>query len=295
MAAVGDAVELTDGTAIPFDACVLATGARPRRLFDGPLTLRSLGDARELAKLQGSATVIGSGFIGCEAAASMAIRGADVTVAALESRPQVERLGAEASERIAGWLRGYGVTIIGEAELAALAGGPGRLTASFADGRELRADAVLLALGIVRNDELAAAAGVETDDGVLVDDSMVSSDPRLLAAGDVARAANAAAGRRLAVEHWGEAIKHGEVAGATLAGVEAHWGSAPGFWSTIGERTLKFAGWGQGWDELRFESHGDDFTAWYGHEGELAGVLTHQRDHDYALGREAIERRTGWS
>ncbi len=78
-------------------------------------------------------------------------------------------------------------------------------------------------------------------------------DPRLLAAGDVAFAENAAAGRRLRVEHWGEALNQGEIAGRTLAGVEARWDVAPGFWSTIGERTLKYAGWGDGWDEVRFE------------------------------------------
>jgi 3-phenylpropionate/trans-cinnamate dioxygenase ferredoxin reductase component len=87
MAAVGDVVELRDGTAIPFDVCVLATGARPRRLFDGPRTLRSLADARELAKLRGRATVIGSGFIGCEAAASLAIKGLDVTLMTDEDVP----------------------------------------------------------------------------------------------------------------------------------------------------------------------------------------------------------------
>jgi 3-phenylpropionate/trans-cinnamate dioxygenase ferredoxin reductase subunit len=292
----------SDGRNWEFDRCLLATGARPALPdvpgAEGPGVhrIRTIADSEALAELAGSRlVVIGSGFIGCEAAASLAIRGAEVVVASLESSPQVERLGAQVAERISGWLRGYGVTLFGEAELTAISGEPGRLTTSFSDGRELRTDAVLLALGVARNDELATAAGVETDDGVLVDEAMVSSDPRLLAAGDVALARNAAAGRRIPVEHWGEAINHGEVAGTTMAGAEASWAGAPGFWSAIGEQTLKFAGWGDGWDEVRFESDGDAFVAWYGREGELVGVLTHHRDHDYEVGREAIERRTAWS
>jgi 3-phenylpropionate/trans-cinnamate dioxygenase ferredoxin reductase subunit len=124
---------------------------------------------------------------------------------------------------------------------------------------------------------------------------MVSSNPRLLAAGDVALAENVAAGRRLRVEHWGEARNHGEVAGRTLAGEPASWGAAPGFWSQLGERTVKYAGWGDGWDELRVESHGDGFSAWYGSGGELVGVLAHEADEDYESGRERIEERAPWS
>ncbi len=79
---------------------------------------------------------------------------------------------------------------------------------------------------------------------------MATADPRVLAAGDVAFAFNTAAGRRLRVEHWGEALNMGEVAGKTMAGAEAAWDVAPGFWSTIGEHTIKYVGWGDGWDEL---------------------------------------------
>jgi 3-phenylpropionate/trans-cinnamate dioxygenase ferredoxin reductase subunit len=188
------------------------------------------------------------------------------------------------------------VSILGEAELAEIVARSGGAVAGFADGREQPADAVLLALGIARNSELGAAAGVAVDDGVLVDSAMVSSEPRLLAAGDVAFAANAAAGRRLRVEHWGEALNQGGVAGRTLAGQEASWDVAPGFWSTLGERTVKYAGWGDDWDEVRFEpGEGASFTAWYGRGGEIVGVLAHEHDEDYEEGKRLIEARAPWS
>jgi 3-phenylpropionate/trans-cinnamate dioxygenase ferredoxin reductase subunit len=283
-----------------FDRCLLVTGAHPVvpeiAAVDGPRVhcLRTVADAERLAAVAGrEVLVIGSGFIGCEAAVSLALRGAAVSIATLESSPQIERLGEEVSGCIAGWLAGYGVDLLPAAELAEISEGE-RLTARFADGREQPADAVLLALGIVRNDGLARAAGVEVDSGVLVDAAMVSSNPRLLAAGDVALAENTAAGRRIAVEHWGEALNQGEVAGRTLAGEEAGWDVAPGFWSTLGERTVKYAGWGDGWDEVRFEQRDAGFVAWYGRGGETVGVLAHERDADYEAGRRLVEERAPW-
>ena len=113
----------------------------------------------------------------------------------------------------------------------------------------------------------------------------------MFAAGDVALARNAAAGRRLPVEHWGEALNHGEVAGRTAAGEQAVWDAAPGFWSTIGDRTLKHVAWGDGFDEARWIDHpGGAFTVWYGAEGTTVGVLAHERDEDYERGRELVER-----
>ena len=98
------------------------------------------------------------------------------------------------------------------------------------------------------------------------------------------------AGRPLHVEHWGDALAQGEVAGRTAAGVEAAWDTVPGFWSTIGERTLKYAAWGDGYDDVRIVDHGDGaFTAWYARDGACVGVLTHDRDDDYERGRERIE------
>jgi 3-phenylpropionate/trans-cinnamate dioxygenase ferredoxin reductase component len=296
-------VRTEDGRRWPFERCLLATGARPL-VPDLPGTggpdvrlVRTISDSEQLAALAGcQALVVGSGFIGCEAAASLARRGTAVTMATREPSPQVERLGEQASERLGAWLGELGVTLLAEAELAEIVATSAGALARFEDGREQEADAVVLALGVVRNDELAAAAGVATDDGVPVDAAMVSSHPRLLAAGDVAFAHNAAADRRLRVEHWGEALNQGEIAGRTLAGAEAGWAVAPGFWSTIGEHTVKYAGWGDGWDEVRFEAgEGASFAAWYGRGGELVGVLAHQRDADYEEGRRLIGERAAWS
>jgi 3-phenylpropionate/trans-cinnamate dioxygenase ferredoxin reductase subunit len=292
-----------DGRAWPFERCLLATGARPLVPdlpgADGPdvRQVRTVADSEQLAALAGNRMLlVGSGFIGCEAAVSMALRGTEVTMATLEPAPQFERLGEPVAERLAGWLEECGIALLTGAKLQEIAAERGGAAARFEDGREREADAVVLALGVIRNDALAAAAGVEVDDGVPVDAAMVSSHPRLLAAGDVAWAHNPTAGRRLRVEHWGEALNQGEVAGRTLAGTEASWNVAPGFWSNLGERTLKYAGWGDGWDEIEFEpGEGESFVARYGRGGALVGVIAHDDDDAYEDGKRAIEERARWS
>jgi NADPH-dependent 2,4-dienoyl-CoA reductase/sulfur reductase-like enzyme len=125
---------------------------------------------------------------------------------------------------------------------------------------------------------------------------MRTAAPGLLAVGDACLAENATAGRPLRVEHWGDALGQGAVAGATAAGQETSWGDVPGFWSTIGSRTLKYAAWGDGFDAARLE-RGDSgaFTVWYGREGRIVGVLTHDVDEDYERGSKLIAEGAPWS
>jgi NADPH-dependent 2,4-dienoyl-CoA reductase/sulfur reductase-like enzyme len=118
----------------------------------------------------------------------------------------------------------------------------------------------------------------------------------LLAAGDVCLAENAAAGRPLRVEHWGDALGQGSVAGRTVAGASARWSEVPGFWSTIGSHTLKCAAWGDGYEETRLQRRpGGGFEAWYGRGGRIVGVLAYDADETYERGRELIAEGAPWS
>lgn len=295
-------VTLADGTVLPYGHCVLATGASPVvPPIDGAEEalaafgtrvhlLRSLAsavDLRDAAAGTEHAIVVGSGFVGCEAASSLARRGVAVTLLAPEAVPHESRLGPDAGRRIAAWLEEDGVRLLMGTTVERV-GADGRVATSAGP---LRADLVLLATGHVPDGGLAEAAGIPTQDGrVLVDAAMRSPVDGVLAAGDVALAENAAGGRRLPVEHWGEALAMGEVAGRTAAGRAASWAQAPGFWSSIGDRALKQVAWGDGWDDLRTVDHGDGaFTAWYGRNGIVVGVLTHGADDDYETGRELVE------
>jgi NADPH-dependent 2,4-dienoyl-CoA reductase/sulfur reductase-like enzyme len=287
---------LAGGETLHYDACVLATGGEsaaldiPGATEEWVLMLRSLATARVLrdqAAQVSSAIVIGSGFIGCEAAASLAMRGLHVTLVTDEKTPQRTRLGEAAGRRIEGWLEALGVELILGAAVEAIGDHSVQLPGDLTH----KADLILMAAGVKPCAGLAENAGLETKDGrIVVDAQMRTSATHVYAAGDVVLAHNAAAGRPLQVEHWGEALNMGEVAGRAIAGEDATWNVAPGFWSTIGDHTLKYVAWGDGFDDARLVEHDDGaFTVWYGNAGTTVGVLTHDRDEDYEHGRELVE------
>lgn len=137
----------------------------------------------------------------------------------------------------------------------------------------------------------AAAPGKLADGGeIAVDTAMRTGAAGVLACGDCSRAEHAIARRPLHVEHWGDALAQGEVAGWSAAGREASWDTVPGIWSTIGTKTIKHAAWGDGFATTHLVDHGDGaFTAWYADEaGTCVGVLTHDRDPDYETGQRLI-------
>jgi 3-phenylpropionate/trans-cinnamate dioxygenase ferredoxin reductase subunit len=300
------AVSLEDGEELEAEAIVLASGSEPVRpqlpgFEDGSImTMRTLPDSLALAERAregDTVSVIGSGFIGCEIAASLAMRGASVTLIGEETLPQRGRLGEEVAKRLAAWLIQDGVRLLGGVAVSAIDHGR---TVVLEDVRRIDGSCVVLGMGARPRGQLARDAGLPMHaDAVLVDGSMRacadagsgSGSGRVLAVGDVAHALNLSAGRHLRVEHWGDALAHGEIAGRTLAGVEAAWEEVPGFWSTIGRRTLKYAAWGDGYEECRVEDRADGgFSAWYERGGVCVGVLTHACDRDYERGRELIRR-----
>ncbi len=302
-----DAAEivLAGGRTLRYGRCVIATGSEPTRLpvpgVDDPAVrvIRSLDDLHQLnghLEPGDAAVVVGSGFIGCEIAASLRRRGHPVSLVSDEPAPNQRRLGQHAAWAIETWLRDCGVAVTLGATVSAIERRDGELQVVSDRGRH-SAPVVVLATGVAPRGELLTGQSFVTDEGrIAVDASMRTPISGLFAAGDVALAHNQAAGRPLAVEHWGDALGQGQVAGAVAAGRSAVWDDVPGFWSTIGEHTLKHAAWGDGYDEsrVRRSSLNDAFTVWYGRDNAIVGVLTHNADEDYERGRELIEQGAPW-
>jgi 3-phenylpropionate/trans-cinnamate dioxygenase ferredoxin reductase subunit len=289
-----------DGTSLYADAIVLATGAAPARpdlpgLQDPRIqTMRERSDSEHIAARAQPGTrtvVLGSGFVGCELAASLAIRGAAVTLLGQETAPQRQRLGADAAARIAGWLEDLGVTLKMGVQVKAV---HDARVVQLADAQRVEAENIVLGMGVNPRTRLAEQAGLTIAEEAILADAQMRADERVLVAGDVAFAHNRTAGRRLRVEHWGDALGQGEIAGRVLAGQDAHWRDVPGFWSTIGPHTVKYAAWGDGHDRCRLQEHTEGaFTIWYSDRDKLVGVLTHNRDEDYERGRELIAAGEG--
>jgi NADPH-dependent 2,4-dienoyl-CoA reductase/sulfur reductase-like enzyme len=275
-----------------YDTLILACGAAPRTPpFPGAeraLLLRSLSDAgllRDAAESASSAVVIGSGFIGCEAAASLALRGISATIVAPSQFPQEKRLGTEAAKRLRELVSEAGARHVGGVTVKEITEAGVRLD----NGVTIDCDLVLAATGVTPQSRIAAEAGLQTRESrIVVNSDMATAVPGVYAAGDVALAHHEIAGRHVATEHWQDAADQGKIAGACAAGHRMKWDGVPGFWTTVGDATLKYHAWGDGYECSRMLDHGDSFTVWYESGHSVVGVLTYNADDDYDLGERLI-------
>lgn len=259
---------------ISFERALLAPGGEPTRLdlpgarLDGVYYLRTVDDSVALAEAARSAdraVIVGAGFIGMEAAASLTQLGVEVTV--LEAAP---RIWAEfADETLAGFFEAYcrdrGVTFRTGATVTGFQG-DGRVAAVTTEGADpIPCDFVLVAVGIDPSVELARAAGLTVDDGIVVDERLRTSHPEIFVAGDVANYPDPIFHRRRRVEHWGHAEYCGQVAGANMAGGGMTYGLLTYVWSDIFDLHLEFAGDETQFDEVLVRGRMDDtrFTVLY--------------------------------
>jgi 3-phenylpropionate/trans-cinnamate dioxygenase ferredoxin reductase component len=226
-----------------YDSLLLATGARPRRLdAEGILYLRSMADCVGLRGRLGTATrliVIGGGFLGLEIAASARTRGAEVTV--LETQPRLLQRGVppEIAEVIAARHAAAGVVVQCAVSIESVGSDHIRL----ADGRMHNADVVVAAVGAVPNTELAAAAGLATANGIVVDATLRTTDPDIFAAGDCCAFPLPVYDNRIVrLESWRSAGEQAFLAARNLLGANEPVSAVPWFWSDQYELTLQVAG-----------------------------------------------------
>lgn len=247
------AVVLDDGTRLPYDHVVLATGARPRRLrvpgadLPGVRYLRRLEDADRLLAAFGErprVAVVGGGWIGLETAAAARAAGLDVTVLEAGPVPLSRVLGPQMAEVFARLHREHGVDLRTGVQVTALeADVHGRVGGvRLADGSFVPAGLVVVGVGVEPEVGLAEAAGLEVRDGVVVDEHLQTADPRVLAAGDVALARRPALGRHLRVEHWANAGRHGALAAHTILGTGATDDRLPYFFTDQYDLGMEYVG-----------------------------------------------------
>jgi 3-phenylpropionate/trans-cinnamate dioxygenase ferredoxin reductase subunit len=245
-------VELDGGERLPYHRLLLATGSAPRKLgvpgndLDGVLYLRRVGHSeaiREAIAAGGPMVVVGGGWIGLEVAAVARTAGVEVALLEAGPAPLAGPLGTEVGGLLAGLHRGHGVDLRTGVQVVELIGDGQVEGVRLGDGAVLPAAAVVVGVGIRPRTELASDAGLAVDDGVLVDATLRTEDPRIWAAGDVANAVNDWVGGRLRVEHFANANDQGPFAGRSMAGSEAHWARPPFFWSDQYDAGMEYRGW----------------------------------------------------
>ncbi|MFC3966323.1 NAD(P)/FAD-dependent oxidoreductase [Nocardia jiangsuensis] len=251
-------VTLPDDSTLSYDKLALATGSRPRAIdlpgADAPnvYTLRTLDDSDTLRELFAGGTrrlaVVGAGWIGLEVAAAARNAGVAVTVVENAEQPLLGVLGPEMGAVFAELHREHDVDLrlnTGVAEITTRDAGAISVATGLRldDGTELEADAVLIAVGAVPEIGLAEAAGLDTDKGVLVDEHLRTSDPDIVAVGDIAEQQHPVLGGRIRVEHWATALNQPEVAAKTMLGREASYDRIPYFFTDQYDLGMEYTGY----------------------------------------------------
>ena len=293
-------VALSDGSVIGYDQLLLATGVRPRVLpgvaGDGVCYLRTVQDATELRdriRAAGHVAVLGGGFIGCEVAAAAVQLGKRVTI--LEALPALlyRALGPDLGEVAAAIHRDKGVDVRTGQQVTgvrSLPGGGIRITTA-GDG-DLDADVLVVGVGTVPNQELAAEAGVPAGDGILVDEHFATAVPGIWAVGDVAAQHLPRYGRRVRVEHHDTAIRHGRAAARNMLGRREPFSDVHWFWSDQFEHTFSSAGLADAGGPLiiRGSVEQRSFSAFSLDGDRLRGVISLNRPRDVLEVRRLIAR-----
>jgi 3-phenylpropionate/trans-cinnamate dioxygenase ferredoxin reductase subunit len=243
-------VQLSDGSQIAYEKLLLATGARPRKLTipgaEQALYLRHFGDALALrARLAPGhrLIVIGGGFIGLELAASAQAKGCQVTVLEMAPRILGRAVPAEVAAVVATRHRAAGIEILEGVGIVGIETEGSAHTVILVDGRRLPADTVIAGIGALPETALAEAAGLATENGIRVDERMMTEDAAIFAAGDCCSFPHPVFnGRRLRLEAWRNACDQARHVAGSMLGETAAYDTVPWFWSDQHDETLQIAG-----------------------------------------------------
>ncbi|MCY1207400.1 Putidaredoxin reductase CamA [compost metagenome] len=266
-------VTLEGGEQLAYDKLVLATGSRPRALPESLAgntsriyTLRGIDDAEKLKvelRPGNRALVVGGGYVGLEFAASAAKAGLEIVL--VEAGERI--LGRVASRETADYFRelhrSHGVEILEGVGLQSLCDKAGATQATLSDGRQIEVDFTVVGIGAIANDELAAACGLETRNGVLINEACQTSDPLIFAVGDCATLLRD--GLTTRTESVQNAIEQGETAAHSMLGLELPAGKTPWFWSDQYDTKLQIAGINRGYDrtEVKTGTRPGAQSVWY--------------------------------
>ena len=297
---MGRRLRLASGGEVPWDHLVLATGARFRPLavpgaeLDGVLALRTLADTDTLRLRLEEAheiVVVGAGFIGLEFASVAIARGAAVHILEITLQPMGRVVSAQTSQFFTEAHIRWGAKVSLGTGVTRIFGDNGRVTGvETTDGQHLPADLVLVCIGVTPNSELAGKAGLAVENGIVVDENLMTADPSIFAIGDCANFPTPFAADRVRLESVQNAVDQGRCVAAHIAGRPESYQKVPWFWSDQGDLKLQIAGITTGHDNAVTRGHPSDghFSIFCFRGERLIGVESVNRPADHVVARRLL-------
>jgi 3-phenylpropionate/trans-cinnamate dioxygenase ferredoxin reductase subunit len=284
-------VELEDHRQVPFDALLIATGGRNRRVsipggeLEGIYGLRTVEDAdriRQEIVAGRRVVVVGMGFIGSEVAASLRQKGLDVVAIDPSKTPLFRVLGEAVGRTLADLHRAHGVRTIFEDTVATFEGTQRVTHVITKGGLRLKCDFVVVGIGIEPAVQFIDGSGIQVDNGVVVDEYCQTNVSGVYAAGDVANHYHPIFKRRIRVEHWQNAIKQGAAAARNMLGKRVAYDEIHWFWSDQYDANLQYAGFHTKWAQLvvRGALDSGSYLACYLNDGRIDAAVGLNRAKD---------------
>ena len=293
-------VTLDNGETLTWDKLAITTGARVRPLpidgadLSGVHYLRNMDDTlaiREDAVKGGTAVIIGGGWIGLECAATLGKLGCKPVVVEFADRLCGRAVTPDISDWMLEFHRAKGVDVRLNTGVEKLEGGGAVSRAILSDGSAIDCSIVVIGIGVLPNVELAEEAGLEVDNGIVVDEFCRTSDPDIFSAGDVTNHPNGLLGRRIRLESWENAMNQGINAGKSMLDAGAPYSEIPWFWSDQFDANIQMIGLPEEWDETatRGDKSANEFVEFYLKDGVIVGAISVNSTRDLRFGKRLMQ------
>lgn len=295
-------VKIDGGEDVSYDKLVIATGSRVRRLpveganLNGVHYLRSIADVDNIRtdmEAGRKLVIIGAGYIGLEVAAVAQQAGLNVTVVEMADRVMSRVVSPEISDFYQIEHTNHGVRFRLSTGVSSLGGKKRVKSVTTSEGEEIPADLVVIGIGILPNTELAANAGLDVENGIVVDDHCQTSDPNILAVGDCTSHPNPIYDRRLRLESVHNAAEQAKTAAANICGQDVAYAQVPWFWSDQYDLKLQIAGLSEGYDDVVIRGNPAErsFSCLYLQDGRLIAVDAINAPRDFVQSKQLIADR----
>jgi 3-phenylpropionate/trans-cinnamate dioxygenase ferredoxin reductase subunit len=295
-------VKIEDGDDIAYDKLVLSLGSRARTLPVEGADLQRVHYLRSIADVESiraeldigrRLVIIGAGYIGLEVAAVARTLGLEVTVVEMADRVMSRVVSPEISDFYQIEHTNHGVKLRLSTTVVALHGKKRVKCVETGEGEEIPAEFVIIGVGILPNTEIAEQAGLDVNDGIVVNDRCQTSDPDIYAAGDCTSHPNDIYGRRLRLESVHNAVEQAKTAASNLCGKETRYSQVPWFWSDQYDLKLQIAGLSEGYDDVVIRGNPADrsFACVYLREGRLIAIDAVNAPRDFVHSKALIAAR----